>query len=98
MSVSVHRLSFHNFFSTFPKTLRQLSHRVDSLTLSSLWYNGYRLRLGHVGLNDYLHRFNMNDSNLCQQCKTPETIDHFLLNCQKYNVERANLIRQLRKK
>ena len=55
------------------------------------------LTMGHVGLNDYLLIFNMNDSNLCQQCNAPETIDHFLLYCEKYNLERANLIQQLRK-
>ena len=57
----------------------------------------YRLRMGHVGLNDYLHRFNMHASNLCQECRAPETIEHFLLYCQKYDFERANLLQQLRK-
>ena len=54
--------------------------------------------MGHVGLNDYLHRFNMHASNLCQECRAPETIDDFLLYCWRYNLERANLLQQLRKK
>ena len=57
----------------------------------------YCLRMGHVGLNDYLHRFNMHASNLCQECRAPETIEHFLLYCQKYDLERGNLLQQLRK-
>ena len=39
----------------------------------------------------------MHASNLCQECRAPETIEHFLLYCQKYDFERANLLHQLRK-
>ena len=56
-----------------------------------------RLSMGHVGLNDYLHRFSMNASNLCQECRAPKTIDNFILYCPRYNFERANLLQQLRK-
>ena len=48
--------------------------------------------MGHVGLDDYLYRFNMKEFNLCEECKAPETVDHFILYCKKYNDERANMI------
>ena len=53
--------------------------------------------MGHIGLNDYLPRFNMHASNLYQECRALETIERFLLYCQKYDLERANLLQQLRK-
>ena len=44
----------------------------------------YRLRLGHVGVNKYLHRFNMSITENCNYCQAPETIEHLLLACGKY--------------
>ena len=38
----------------------------------------------------------MKESNLCEECKAPETVEHFILYCKKYNDERANMIRKLR--
>ena len=66
------------------------------------------VRVGHVGFNGlgapaylprYLDkaRFNMKDSNLCLECKVPETIDHFILRCPIYTEERAKLVQRLRK-
>ena len=54
-----------------------------------------RLQLGHVGVKSYLHRFNMSDTSLCSKCKTPETIEHFLLVCSLYSKERLELMRAL---
>ena len=53
--------------------------------------------MDHVGQNDHLHIFNMHASHLWQECRTPETIDHFLLYCWRYNLERPNLLQQLKK-
>ena len=51
-----------------------------------------RLRIGHVGVNEYLHRLNMIESALCPNCQEVETIDHFLLRCPKYAISRDALI------
>jgi ribonuclease HI len=51
----------------------------------------YRLRMGHVGLMQYLHRFNMKDSDLCETCALPETVEHYLLYCTAYDVHRQEL-------
>ena len=39
-----------------------------------------RLRLGHAGLNEHLHRFRMRDSALCG-CGKVESVTHYLLQC-----------------
>ena len=45
-----------------------------------------RMRIGHIGLNEYLHRFHMVETESCEceqiSCLTfdiPETLEHFLL-------------------
>jgi ribonuclease HI len=55
-----------------------------------------KLRLGHVGLNQHLHRFGMTDSDLCR-CGAIETITHFLIECPRYNRDRQQLLNKLRK-
>lgn len=50
-----------------------------------------KLRLGHVGLNEHLNRFNMADSPLCETCRANEDVTHFLLNCRRFNNQRNTL-------
>ena len=56
-----------------------------------------RLRIGHVGLNKHLNRFELSNTPLCQRCNTDETTDHFLLHCQNHRAERRKMIRSLQK-
>ena len=55
------------------------------------------LRIGHVGLKLYLHRFNMATDKECNQCKEAESIEHYLLNCRKYDNKREIAKRELEK-
>ena len=55
-----------------------------------------RLRLGHVGVGSYLHRFGMADSPLCAPCGVEDTIEHFLLDCGRYRLERRVLLSAMR--
>ena len=55
-----------------------------------------RLRIGHAGINQYLHRFGMTDGPLCSRCLVTESIDHFLLSCQKYTIARTRMLVKLR--
>ena len=57
-----------------------------------------RLRISHVELNSYLHRFNQSDTPLCQTCNTPETVDHYLLTCRRYAQNRRKLSNCLQEK
>ena len=43
-----------------------------------------RLRIGHIELNAHLHRIGQTESPLCPQCRTPETISHYLLYCRRF--------------
>jgi len=54
-----------------------------------------RLRLGHVGLAAYLHRFSMVDSPKCSFCGVDETLEHYLLVCSRYRRERRMLVAAL---
>lgn len=54
-----------------------------------------RLRMGHVGLNDYLARFKMKDDPNCTTCQVPEDAQHYLLECRQYNAQRNTLRRDL---
>jgi hypothetical protein len=52
-----------------------------------------RLRTGHCSLNQYLHRFNIEESPLCE-CGSGsiENVEHYLLICSRYDRQRAQLI------
>ena len=50
-----------------------------------------RLRIGHVGVQTHLFRFNLSDSPLCSHCHVPETIHHFLLICPQFAAARSVL-------
>ena len=55
-----------------------------------------RLRMGHVGVGSYLYRFGMADSPLCLPCGVEDTVEHFLLVCGRYRLERQALLTALR--
>lgn len=63
------------------------TRRIDCVTA--------RLRIGHVGVGSHLHRFNMKDNNMCSDCGTVDTIEHFLLSCNKYTQCRSSMQTQL---
>ena len=44
-----------------------------------------------------MHRFQLSENNLCDQCQVPETVEHYLLECNKYNQYRAQMITRLNK-
>ena len=50
-----------------------------------------RLRTGHCGLNHYLHRFGLRTSPYCECRQGKETVEHYLLECRKYNEQRQKL-------
>ena len=44
-----------------------------------------RLRSGHVGLQEYLHRIGKVDSPLCSHCDLEaEDVEHYLIHCSAY--------------
>ena len=53
-----------------------------------------RLRLGHTKLT-HSHIFEGTPPSSCHRCKTRYTIEHFLLHCPLYNVQRQKIIRHV---
>jgi ribonuclease HI len=49
-----------------------------------------KLRIGHVGLNRYLNRFKLIDTDLCA-CGEIETVEHYLLHCPRHEQFRSIL-------
>jgi hypothetical protein len=55
-----------------------------------------RLRTGHCSLNQYLHRFGIEESPTCEcNSEVIETVDHYLINCPKYDRQRHKLIKNV---
>ena len=61
-----------------------------------------QLRTGHFPLNFYLHRIGKADSDKCTKCnedpasvQVTETINHFLFDCQAYDIARQELITKI---
>ena len=55
-----------------------------------------RLRFGHTALNSTLFIIGKHNTGNCVYCGQRETIEHVLLHCRKYEIERRNLIINLR--
>ena len=54
-----------------------------------------RFRLGHVGVNKHLHRFNLAETPLCTTCQSEDSIEHFLMYCEDYIDQRGRLLVRL---
>src|SRR5438552_14887278 len=55
-----------------------------------------RLRTGHCSLNQYLHRFNIENSSECSCGNgSEETVEHYLLHCPNYDKQREKLFKRI---
>ena len=54
-----------------------------------------RLRIGHCGLKNHLHRINLEESESCDWCNQPDTIEHFIFYCPRHHSARTELQSQL---
>ena len=54
-----------------------------------------RLRTGHSGLNEFLHRFNLIEEPQCSCTCGTESVRHYLLICPNYERERDKLRRSV---
>ncbi|KAG0138926.1 hypothetical protein CROQUDRAFT_10665, partial [Cronartium quercuum f. sp. fusiforme G11] len=51
-----------------------------------------QLRAGHSPLLTFLYRINAANSPNCRLCQQPETVEHYLLLCRRYQGIRRDLI------
>ena len=54
-----------------------------------------RLHTARCSLNHYLHRFKIKDSPYCDCGYGKETVEHYLLECRKYNEQRKTLRKEV---
>ncbi|KAJ7312314.1 hypothetical protein DFH08DRAFT_717822, partial [Mycena albidolilacea] len=54
-----------------------------------------QMRTGQIGLNAYLHRFNLAPSSHCPLCAVPETVPHYLFLCRAFRRQCFELILEL---
>ena len=45
-----------------------------------------KLRTEFINLNHYLHNINYHSDGMCDHCNTPETVAHFLIDCEGYRL------------
>ena len=55
-----------------------------------------RMRLGHVGLYSSSHFIGKHGTGMCNGCMVAETVEHVLLYCETYYVERERLFDRVR--
>ena len=55
-----------------------------------------RLRLGHSALNKTLQVVGKHEDGLCEDCLVDETIEHVLMECSNYEIERESLRSKMR--
>jgi len=56
----------------------------------------FRLRMGHCKLHLHLFWMGLHPDALCDVCKIPETVAHFLLICPRYHAQRETLLASLK--
>ena len=61
-----------------PNVRRAHTRRVDSRRLETFWI---ALRFERCPLNACLHKIGRHDTGLCDACRVPETVEHYLLEC-----------------
>jgi len=79
-------------FSKYRKRQNELSREQASLLM--------QVRSGHFPLNVFLFRIGKSDTKQCQACQLqpdeeapPETLNHFLFECEAYTAQRTTLAR-----
>ena len=73
-----------NLYTFRPKVGHKIQHLFVSPVGESIVS---QLRTGYVGLNEYLHKCNIKETDLCK-CGAKETLSHFLLECQEFETTR----------
>ena len=53
-----------------------------------------RLRTAHCSLNKYLYRQGHEEEPLCVCREEEETVEHFLLKCKRYTIQREKLVKE----
>lgn len=83
-------------FQNFPLTMFPGKQHIQKVFNLPRWHASLliQMRAGHAPLNAYLSRIKRADSPSCPAClSNPETVNHFLVTCSKYEHLRGELRR-----
>ena len=80
-----------NLYTFRPNVGHTIKHSFASTVGESIIS---QLRTGYVGLNEYLHKCNFKDSDLCK-CGAKETVSHYLLECNEFDTARELMRKKL---
>jgi len=69
-----------------PKITRTMTHSCSSRQQET---STARLRLGKCRLNSYLHQLRQHNTGLCDNCRVPETVEHYVMECPSSKPRKA---------
>ena len=79
------RITSKRFTAPPSKLYKKIQKRSHATKIATL-------RTGHCHLRQYLHRFHIEDSPLCEcDNESVETVEHYMLHCKRYEQQRAEL-------
>jgi len=79
-------LTGRHLYNIRPLVGHQKQHHFKS---RSAKVTSFRLRLGQCQLNANLYQIGCHETGLCSLCQEPETIQHYIIDCQHNTVARA---------
>jgi ribonuclease HI len=83
------RITSKRFTAPPSKLYKKIQKRSHATKIAAL-------RTGHCHLRQYLHRFRIKDSPLCEcDGESVETVEHYMLYCKRYEQQRAELKRKV---
>jgi hypothetical protein len=95
---SPRRQRFEQIDTTFP--FSSYRKRLDKMTREQA-SRLMQIRSGHIPLNSYLFKISKTDSPACRACQNnqgdetpPETVTHFLFECEAYTAQRQHLAKK----
>ena len=89
---------FHRYKQYIPTLCKKsLKHRSLHLKYTTRKVSSkiLRLKTGHCMLNYHKSKIDLETNPKCDICKVNETPTHYLLECGKYDTQRAHLIKQI---
>ena len=88
-AINLRRITRRRKVTSGPKLYDGITNRNTAAMLA-------QLRTNHCGLNKYLHRFGHRHSPYCDCGYGKETVEHFLMECRTYRVQRRNMQKKIR--
>jgi len=90
MATNLRRMTKRHGVKQGPTLYNNITNRNTAALLA-------QLRTEHCGLNKYLHRSSDTPTPYCQCGYGKETVEHYLMECKRYNEERREMQKEIRR-